>query len=316
MSGSFEYYDKRGEDIVVERRVPHANGVTSMKMNGGTMKNRGWELSLNFVPLRLKEFVWNLGINTSKNTNEITSQLEQNTTWVNAASGGLVRDGYPVSAFWAFELEGLSPEDGSPVFNFFDAENNPDVKTDATTYMKYIGKLDPDFSAGLNTSFRYKSLSLSASFNLQLGGKKFLAPAFDSNMKSNVPSDYNNLPKELTKRWRNPGDELKTNIPSLPYSDKGRIKGPDDETLYLYEIYNYCDRRVVDAWFLKCNSISLSYNLPEKWIKGFAQNLGFSFSVTNPFQFVSSDYKGMDPEVATGSQPVSRNYNFNLSISF
>lgn len=316
VSGSFEYYDKRGEDIVVERRVPHANGVTSMKMNGGTMKNRGWELSLNFVPLRLKEFVWNLGINTSKNTNEITSQLEQNTTWVNAASGGLVRDGYPVSAFWAFELEGLSPEDGSPVFNFFDAENNPDVKTDATTYMKYIGKLDPDFSAGLNTSFRYKSLSLSASFNLQLGGKKFLAPAFDSNMKSNVPSDYNNLPKELTKRWRNPGDELKTNIPSLPYSDKGRIKGPDDETLYLYEIYNYCDRRVVDAWFLKCNSISLSYNLPEKWIKGFAQNLGFSFSVTNPFQFVSSDYKGMDPEVATGSQPVSRNYNFNLSISF
>lgn len=316
VSGSFEYYYKRGEDIIVQRAVPHVNGVTSMHMNGGTMINKGWELTLNFVPLRLDEFVWNIGLNTSKNTNKITSRLEQNTTWSNAASGGLTRDGYPVSAFWAFELKGLSPEDGSPVFNFFDAENDANVKTDATTYMKYMGKLDPDFTAGLNTSFRYKALTLSASFNLQLGGKKFLAPAFDSNMKQNIPSDYNNLPKELVKRWRNPGDESITDIPSLPHCQKGKIKGPNGEDFYLYEIYNYCDRRVVDAWFLKCNSISLSYSLPEKWIRSFAQHVGMSFNVTNPFQLVSKDYKGMDPEVATGNQPVARNYNLNLSISF
>lgn len=280
------------------------------------MENKGWELTMNFVPLRLDEFVWNLSLNTSKNYNKITSKLEENTTWTNAASGGLSRDGYPVSAFWAFAFDGLSPVDGSPLFDFFDAEENPKVKTDATTYMKYMGKLDPDFTAGLSTSFRYKSLALSASFNLQLGGKKFLAPAFDAGIQNDIPSDYNNLPKELVKRWRKPGDEVYTNIPSLPYADKERIKAPDGKFLYPHEIYNYCDERVVDAWFLKCNNISLSYTLPEKWIKGFVQSLGLSFSVTNPFQFVSNDFKGRDPEVATGSQPMARNYNLNVSVSF
>ncbi|WP_065218961.1 MULTISPECIES: SusC/RagA family TonB-linked outer membrane protein [Butyricimonas] len=316
VSGTFEYYYKRGKDIVVRRAVPHANGVTSMYMNGGTMENKGWELTMNFVPLRLDEFVWNLSLNTSKNYNKITSKLEENTTWTNAASGGLSRDGYPVSAFWAFAFDGLSPVDGSPLFDFFDAEENPKVKTDATTYMKYMGKLDPDFTAGLSTSFRYKSLALSASFNLQLGGKKFLAPAFDAGIQNDIPSDYNNLPKELVKRWRKPGDEVYTNIPSLPYADKGRIKAPDGKFLYPHEIYNYCDERVVDAWFLKCNNISLSYTFPEKWIKGFVQSIGLSFSVTNPFQFVSNDFKGRDPEVATGSQPMARNYNLNVSVSF
>lgn len=314
ISGTFEYYYKKGKDIVTKRAVPHANGVTSMYMNGGTMKNKGWELTLNFVPLRLNEFVWNLSLNTSKNTNEITSKLEENTTWRNAASGGLSRDGYPVSAFWAFAFDGLSPENGSPLFDFFDADNNPNVKTDATTYMKYMGKLDPDFTAGLSTSFRYKSLVLSASFNLQVGGKKFLAPAFDT--KNDVPGDYTNLPKELVHRWREPGDENLTNIPSLPYSGKSQMQTPNGNSLYPYEIYNYSDERVVDAWFLKCNMISLSYSLPEKWLKGFAQNLSLSFNVTNPFQIVSSDFKGRDPEVATGSQPVGRDYSLNVSVSF
>ena len=82
--------------------------------------------------------------------------------------------------------------------------------------IKYMGKLDPDFTAGINTTFKYKDLTLSASFNLQVGGKKFLAPIFDSEMSNNTPYEYNNLPKDLVKRWRKAGDEKITNIPSIP----------------------------------------------------------------------------------------------------
>ena len=286
-----------------------------MPMNGGSMENSGWELSLIFAPVRTKNFVWSLGFNTSKNYNEVTSTLATNQSWQKAVSGSLNQNGYPVSAFWAFELTGLSPENGTPVFNLSGMENNALAETDATQYMKYMGKMDPDLSAGMNTSFRYKSLSLSASFNIQVGGKKFLATMFGADMINDTPWEYNNLPKDLVNRWRKPGDELLTDIPSLPASKKGSImlpSGSDD----LYRMYNFSDTRVVDASFLRCNNISLSYNLSGKKIAGFARNIAMSLNVTNPFIIVSKDFKGKDPEVATGSQPISRNYTLSLNISF
>ena len=88
--------------------------------------------------------------------------------------------------------------------------------------------------------------------------------------------------------------------------------GSDD----LYRMYNFSDTRVVDASFLRCNNISLSYNLSGKKIAGFARNIAMSLNVTNPFIIVSKDFKGKDPEVATGSQPISRNYTLSLNISF
>ena len=45
------------------------------------------------------------------------------------------------------------------------------------------------------------------------------------------------------------------------------------------------------------------------------KNLSFSASVSNPFIIVSKDFNGMDPEVATGSQPISQTYSFGVNIS-
>lgn len=72
----------------------------------------------------------------------------------------------------------------------------------------------------------------------------------------------------------------------------------------------------INASFLRCNNISLAYNLSGKKIAGFARNIAMSLNVTNPFIIVSKDFKGKDPEVATGSQPIFRNYTLSLNISF
>ena len=315
ISGSFEYYTKKGEDIIVTKQVPLENGVASMPMNGGTMKNSGWELSFSFAPVRNKNFVWSLSFNTSKNYNELTSELESNKSWQLAKSGTLYKKGYPVSGFWAFEFTGLSPVNGHPEFNLSGMENNPLAETDATQYMKYMGKLDPDLTAGISTSFRYKTLTLSASFNVQFGGKKFLAPLFSADMRNNTPYEYDNLQKDFVNRWQKPGDEEHTNIPSIPEYERVGIKLPSGGD-YLYSMYNYSDIRVAKASFLRCNNITLDYNLPTQWISKFAQNIGMSFSVSNPFIIVSKDFKGKDPEVATGSQPISQNYTLSISMSF
>ena len=316
INGSFEYYYKKTTDAIINKEVPYENGVLSMPMNGGSLENYGWELSFSFAPVRTKNFIWTMGLNTSKNYNKVTSKLESNENWTQAVSGSLNKKGYPVSGFWAFDFAGLNSENGVPMFNL-PGVDTPEAKTDATVYMKYMGKLDPDFTAGLNMGFRFKDLTLSSSFYLSVGGKKFLAKMFDSDMTNSTPYEYNNLPKDLTKRWQQPGDEKYTDIPSLPeYKKASASVNLPSASAFSYELYNYSDIRVVNASYLRCNNISLSYNLSKGWIKKFAQNMGVSFSVSNPFIIVSKDFKGKDPEVATGSQPLSQNYTFSVNLSF
>ena len=302
--------------MIIEKSVPYAFGVTSMPVNGGNMTNHGIEISVGFTPVRTNNFTWNVSMNTSKNFNKIESTLNENENWRAAAGGNLNKKGYAVSSFWAFDFVGLNPETGSAEFNIPSLEENPDGLMDATTFMKYMGKLEPDFSGGVSMSFRYKSLSLSTSFNLQVGGKKFLYEMFDESIVASTPSAYVNLPQELNKRWRKPGDEKFTNIPSLPSTSSTYYILPNKAPEYAPRLYNYSDARVVNASFLRCNSLSLSYTLPEKWVRRmYLKNLSLSASLSNPFMIVSKDLNGMDPEVATGAQPISHTYSFGINIS-
>ena len=85
---------------------------------------------------------------------------------------------------------------------------------------------------------------------------------------------------------------------------------------FQYLEYANANIRVVDAWYLRCNSIALSYTLPESKLPKVLQNLSLSFSLSNPFQIRSKDFKGRDPEVALGSQPLQRNMSLGVSMSF
>ena len=316
MTATIEYYHKKTEDMIISKEVPYAYGVVSMPINGGNMTNQGLEISVGATVIRTNNFVWSLSLNTSKNFNEVKSDVEENSNWNAATSGALNKKGYAVSSFWAFEFTGLDPEGGHPLFNIPTREDDISVADDATAYMKYMGTLEPDFSGGLSTNFRYKTLSLSASFNLNIGGKKFLYSMFSDEFKYNIPSAYDNLPEEMVKRWRKPGDEKITNIPSLPHNKVPSVQLPNhSENPHI--MYNASDARVVNASFFRCNSISLGYTVPEEWVKRMKlTGLSINASVSNPFIIVSKDFKGMDPEVATGSQPISRNYSLSINLSF
>jgi len=296
-------------------------------VNAGTMLNKGIELTVSGTLVRSKDFVWNMTLNTSRNTNSLNTDVENTNTWQTAASGKWYKKGYAVSSFWVWQLQGLNPANGYPVFHFPTKAENPNLENDPTSYMKYAGKLDPDFQAGISSSFRWKWLSLSTSFTTSLGGKKLLYKMFNIPY-GDLPSAYSNMPKEFVGRWRQPGDEKRTNIPSIPsliYNPAnnefkapfilGIPNGDPNRTEYVYDMYNYSDARVVSASFLRCNNISVTWNVPEKLIKRSLKNVSLTASVSNPFIIVSKDFKGMDPEVATGNQPIPRVYSAILNIS-
>ena len=319
VNGSFEYYYKKTKDLVTEREIPYENGVNTMYVNGGDMKNSGWDLAFSFIPVRTKDFVWSLSFNTSKVNNEVSSDFEPTGDWREVTSGDYNKKGYPVSSFWAFRFAGLNPENGGPLFDLSGSDTN-EGELDVTQYMVHAGKLDPDLTAGINMSFRYRNWSLSTSLYLSTGNQCFLdSPYSEMDNTYGMPSEYQNASTQLLKRWRQPGDEAHTDIPSIPVGENCITFYPFKDSsvaLYPYEAWEYSDARVADAWYLRCNNINLQYTFPERLTRKFAQNMSFSMTLTNPFQIVSSDFDSRDPEVAKGNQPLTRNFSFNLNISF
>lgn len=326
---SLEYYKKRTEDMIIYKEVPLSYGILNMPVNGGNMENEGLELVVSGTIIRTSNLVWNMSFNTSRNTNRVASNISRSEDWLTAASGRLNKEGYGVSSFWVFTFNGLDPKNGYPTFDLFTKDAQPAPRADATTYMKYAGRLEPDFTAGISNSVRYKQFTLSASFNMQLGGKKMLYNIFErmETGGSELPSAYYNLPKEFVNRWKKPGDEKFTNIPAIPsgiYDPATNTTNmpwmfipSNTMTEYLYNMYNYSDARVVNASFLRCNDISLSWNLPERTIRYLGvKSMTVGAAVRNPFIIVSKDFKGMDPEVATGNQPIPRVYSMQLNVSF
>lgn len=323
-----DYYYKRSKDLIVMKDVPYENGVTQMPINNGTLTNSGIELSLNFIPVRTKDFTWTFGVNSAKNFNKVTNKQLQNPTWNTARSGSYYVEGYAVSSFWVFDFAGLDSATGIPLFNIPTTAQDPNAKFDAVSFMKYAGKTNYDVTAGFNTSFRYKTLSLSTNFYMALGAHKILTPLYPLNMVRSVPSEYNNLPKELVNRWRKPGDHLFTNIPSLPQATVGNsITIPSGALTFgdqsqaanesPYTIYNFSTARVVDASYLRIGNINISYTLPEKISnRFFSKATTVGYSMGNVYTFVSKDFKGLDPEVASGSQPRARTHSFTISVTF
>ena len=308
---TIDYYYKKTTDAIVDKAIPYEYGTLSMPINSGTIENKGIEVALVANLIKTKDFVWGFSINYAKNLNKIKRADIQNITWMDAVKGNLFVEKHPVSGFWAFDYEHLDDK-GLPVFA---CEEEGALSDYILDNMKYMGKLDPDFTGGFTTQFRYRGLSLSASFNVQIGGKKFLAPLVKS--RWGMLSAYENSTNEYTKRWREPGDEEKTDIPGIKALE-GWLYYPDrTQMITRMDAYNNSDLRVVKASFLKCNSIQIGYIFPKNIIqKLHVKGLSLSGTISQPFQIVSKDFRGRDPEVATGAQPIVSSYTLNLNLSF
>lgn len=313
IQGSFSYYTKHGKDLITSLDVPREYGVTSMLVNGGSMNNSGYEVSASFVPVRTRNFTWSVGVNTSKNTNKIIETGSQLRTWITAVDGNLNRPGDPVSGFYAFRYTGVDAATGLPKIDLSVADGK-DPATDPTAYMQYMGKRDPDFTSGIGMNFRYKMLTLSSSFYLQVGGKKLLTDLYDD--AQNLPKEYDNFSRNVLDRWT-PENTAGT-VPGLPDATVAYVALPGNPNTYvsLYNMYNNSTARVVSASSFRCQNINVSYALDQELIKKLrCKSINIGAGISNPFWINSKDFQGIDPEVATGGQPRTRAFSINLAIS-
>lgn len=317
LSAGFNYYNKRSE-VLSSREVAAEYGVDAAYIDGTVMKNRGYELIISATPIRTKDWTLSFSFNTSKDKNTVENNKRHNTA-VDYLNGTAILDDEPYGTFYAWDFKGLDPETGYPTFNKMDVENPDDFRD----YLVKAGCTEPDISGGVSASLRYKHLHLRAQFAMSFGAQSWLPEYYAS---SGAPRPEVNVPKYMLDRWRKPGDELNTDIPSIPagnpnataglwrtfyYNNSTEIYTPDT-----YQMYNRSTARIADSDFIRCRSLSLQYDLPKKWINTIGiRNAYVTGSLTNPF-FIAFDKKweGRDPETSTW--PARKSFTLSLNLNF
>lgn len=325
ISGALDIYNKIGYDQVVSRTVRPSNGTNTVVINGGDVSNKGWEISLNIVPIRNKNWVWSLSLNTSKNYNIVLNEGDVVTKWQDYVNGSIIRNGTAINSFYSYRFKGLNHNTGLPEF-YGESEKDEHGKTIINSYEEaykaafvYSGKREPDLSGGFSSSLKYKNLTLNALFAFSVGGRTRLNDLYMSSGQG-LPLPQQNMSREFVNRWRKPGDEAHTNIPSL--SDEGLVSHDRKYEIAdnKWEMYNKSDIRVVSSAFLRCRSISLRYNFGKKILEKLPFSYG-SFTIEGTNLFVIKDKKlvGQDPEqmpLYLGAIPPMAGFSCRLSLTF
>lgn len=327
VSASLDVYNKKGYDQIIQRRIAPSNGADFVTINEGDIENKGWELAFNVVPLRTKDLVWSMSFNTGQNFNKVTQEGDTKATWQDYVNGTLIKNGYAVNSLYAYRFKGLNGQTGLPMF-YGETEKDEHGKTIINSQQEafdaafvYVGKREPDLTGGFSSSFKYKSFTLNALFSFALGNKIRLNDLYTTSGQG-LPYPQQNMSHEFVNRWRQPGDEYKTNIPALSdnqmrYVSYDRVYPIADNR---WDMYNKSDIRVVSGSFLRCRSVSLRYELTKKLLDVLHLRGGYmSFETSNLFVLKDPLLRGRDPEqisLSSGAVPPRIGFACQISLTF
>ncbi|WP_124981186.1 SusC/RagA family TonB-linked outer membrane protein [Nonlabens xiamenensis] len=281
-----DYFIKDTKDIIIGNGsliTPPSAGFPFASFNGGTIRNKGFELELGYGDTTDSGFRYDFNVNFSTIDNEVTdiAFVPEGTSLVGAGAplnqDGVTRfeEGQPVWYFYGFRTDGINPDDGT--VNFVDMNGDGMISSADKTR---IGKPLPDFSYGANIALGYKGFD----FNLLLQGTEgndifetFYRP---DRPITNKPVDFFN------NRWTGPGDTDAT----LPGAAN------------VAQAYQ-SDLVVQDGSYMRIKQLQLGYSLPNDLISKLSlNNLRIYASMDDYFTFTK--YRGIDPEVNSGGNAI------------
>lgn len=311
----FDYWWRDSFDLISSITTSGIGGQMTKRANYADMESHGYDITVSGAPVRTKDFQWNSNFTFGFSTNKITNAKHVPNIYNLIKSTGGNIEGYPVGSLFSIVYEGLDHETGIPTFINEKGEQSSKVyfQSTNTAYLKYEGPVDPTITGGWSNTFRYKNLSLNVFLTFQGGNKIRLDPAFKMTY-----SDLDAMPDKFFDRWVQPGDER--------YSSVGAIAGLQiknaESANYPYSSYNYSTERTVDGGFIRLKTISLSYTLPESWMKRSRvfKKISLTAAMSNVcLLYADKRLNGQDPEFFnTGgvASPLPRQITFALNLGF
>jgi TonB-linked SusC/RagA family outer membrane protein len=239
----FSYYDKQSSDLLVDLPLDPATGFTVTTINAAEVSNKGIELSLNIIPIKSKDFTWDMTWNLTRNRNEVISIADGVDNVTIAGYTTLGNFAIPEQPFGAIQGTAFvrGPNGGLLV------QANGEYQ--ATNDIEIIGDPNPNYQANFLSTISYKGLSLDWQFSYTDGGDIYSVTAATMLARGlTTDTDFDRfLPLIL------PGEDAEGNENTVQgyAGDYGfaAFFGADEGTIF-------------DGTVIRLREIALSYSIP------------------------------------------------------
>ncbi|WPU95644.1 SusC/RagA family TonB-linked outer membrane protein [Mucilaginibacter sabulilitoris] len=313
LSGSFEYYTKRGIDLFGTSPLAPSAGFTTFFGNTANTAGHGFDFVLNTRNIYRNDLKWVSNLLLSYVIDKVTVYDSPASALTYLASGsgngGTITPfvGQPIYGIYSFRSGPLTHDTGDPQ-GYIDGQLSTDYKNiiskTGIADLYYNGPSRPTTFGSLRNTFSYKNWTLSANIIFKLNyyfRRTSTGLSYDQIAYGLVNSDY-------AKRWQNPGDEAHTNVPSIlmPPSSADR-----------YTFYQYSEALVDKGDHIRLQDIRLAYafrpfggNTPvfkRLEVFSYLNNLGILWRA-------NKDH--LDPDLYAGAYPLPRTLSIGFNARF
>ena len=334
---SFDWYNKDTKDWLVRAPSLLSYGTGAPYVNGGDIRNRGYEILLSWDDAVSRDFSYGFSATFSHNKNTVTRIANSegiihgpsNAIAQNTAELYRIQVGYPIGYFWGFEMDGIIQNEqdlkeyldrncGGDAANslqgeaiqpgdvkFVDVNGNGKIDKDDTD-KTMIGDPNPDYNLGLTLHLAYKGFDFSMN-----GYGAFGQQVAKSYRQFSDHPDDNYCTDVYTKYWTGEGTTNR-----YPRFTHGKHVNQSELSRVWIE----------DADYFKISRLSLGYDL--KRAMKFLPVARFHLYVAAQNMFTFTKYSGMDPEVGFGNDtnwasgidngyyPSARSWQVGVNITF
>lgn len=334
LTGTVEIFEKKNVGMLVRLTYPSTLGGLAPTTNSGTLRTRGWELTLNWKD-KVGRVQYNVGFNIANAKNTVISYAGANTwgegKWTNP------REGFPLNSLYVYQTDGYfkTQEEANAYFakygstgrvagynggaggsnvlragdlKVLDLDGDGIISATGTGLkgsgdLHFYGDADPHYSFGVNLGAQWKGFDFSAfiqgvlKWDILRGGNG-RAPFYRNYL--NVNTTY------IGKTWT--ADNPNAEYPRMSF-DNGI-----NNWNWLFNDVNLQSLR-----YARLKSLVIGYSLPKTLAGSIrAENIRFFFSGNDLFE-LTSVRDGFDPErgeSADNSYPFFRTWAFGLNLTF
>lgn len=303
---SVTVYEKNISELLLSRELEPSTGFSFEQFNGGGLRNRGIEVSLDLRPVQSENLLWSSTFNFSKNVSEVT---ELNVPAFDVGGFGTSLGVYRIeegkSATQIVGLDPMTDENGNFV-------TNPDGSP--VIVPKQLGDGEPDFRVSwFNQLNIAKNINFSFLFDWKKGG--------DVINLTELLADLNGTTNDY--------DDTDLTFPGF-VNEAGGITDDTPNGVKRLSLLGVSTRQFVqDGSYLRLREIGLYYNIPVSVLSNISSGLrGVRLGVSANNVFTISPYRSYDPEVSNfGNQaiaqgievapyPSTKQYYFHFNIDF
>jgi len=330
-------YDKRVNDMLLNRFIAPSAGFSTLLDNIGNLKNTGYEIMLSGTPIKKQDFSWTITGIYNRNRNEV---LNIGASLIQFATNGgapvALIQGQPVGVFYGTFFatapggsfsknsiglpnhNGLVLSPGGIPRQAYGVQNSVLSYTQqnflpggaagqgipvGTPLRKVIGNPNPLYTATLINEFNYKKFNVRIQIDATKGNAVFNA---DFRTRQGVG---NGKIAEMEHRGQLP---------------RGYISAYNPNAAFATGIYGIEEWRVDDGSNVRIRELSVSYSVGK--LGKIVRDLSVNFTGRN--LIVWTKYIGYDPEVNAGGQstllrgidfgavPIPRTLSFGLQAKF